>query len=181
MKGHVLLGIFQGWKGVQLSLSSLSSIHSLGLLVWCEHYVNHPLAAWLAHINEIFHLARSSACTVLARASLLPWGAICFPCTCGVELFFSPFILLSKQTLTSNTCILFTLQPEPKGKEAGLPGGWGGGAWEWWGFSLLLLFISREATGRFHRDSCQSSVDNDAYCLLIDTYIVVNTHWQAVH
>lgn len=86
---------FQGWKGVQfflfLSLSLFPPPHSLGFLVWCEYYANHPLAASLAHINEIFHLAHSSACTMLARAPSLPWGAICFPCTCGVELFFSSF------------------------------------------------------------------------------------------
>lgn len=75
----------------------------LGLLIWCEYYVNYHLAASLACIYEIFHLAHSSACTTLARAFSLPQGAIGFLCTCGVELFLSSFILLSKQTLTNST------------------------------------------------------------------------------
>lgn len=127
-------------------------------------------------LSEIFHLAHSSACRMLARASSLPWGAICFPCTCGVELFVSPFILLSKQTLTSNTCILFTLQPEPKGKEAGLQKEKGrvlrGGAQA----SLFSSFLSKEAIGRLRRDSRSGSVGNNAYCLLIDRCILANAH-----
>lgn len=94
---------------------------------------------------------------------LSPLESHLLPCTCGAELCFSPFILLSKQTLNRDTCILFILQPEPRGREAGVRG-WGR---EQQGLSSSIL--SKEAVGRFQRQH-HRPIDSDASGWLINTH-----------
>lgn len=180
MKGHVLLGIISGTgRGSRLSRSSPPPLSSLGLLLWCECYVNCPLAAVLTVKYSTWHTALLAECwPELPRCPGEPSASLAL-----VELNFSSplsFCLVSRPWPAtpasyslcnrSQRVKKLVFQRGRDGCCVGVP-------------RLLCssLFLLKEATGRLDRDSCSSSIDNNAYCLLIDRCILANAHWQSAH
>ena len=98
--------------------------------------------------------------------------------TCAAELSFSLSLLLSKQTLNNDTCILFSLQREPKGREAGV---WGSkGNKDWGSRASLPLFPIKGGVGEVSESGSQ--VDRWWCFLFIDrhAHIQPTTHgWSA--